>query len=173
MTDWMLMINPSSPLRDEGAARIAAGASTPALVISGFMSAVAAALMSQQVDVVKVALGEEARRVASSSPQTSAALQGLVENGLVELGVGLMAAWAVIQIALAAWHWRRRGSFIPIVFLILLAYRIGDQLLGVFTGSDGASPLTIASILLLSVCLLLHAVALRGVSRLTALRNAA
>jgi hypothetical protein len=173
MARWTYLINPVAPLRSEGEARVAAGASTVALVISGAMSAVGAALMSQNVDAMRMAASEEARRFAEQSPQTSAILQGMVENGMVEMGVTIVAVWAVIQVLLAAWHWRRLGSFIPIVFLVLLVYRLGDRLLELALNPAGATTWTLIGVPLLALCVLLHAVALRGVSRMAELRRAA
>ena len=173
MARWTYLINPLAPLRDDGEARAAAGASTVALVISGLMSAVGAALMSQHVDAMRMAASEEARRFAEQSPQTSAILQGMVENGMVEMGVLIVAAWAVIQVLLAAWHWRRRGSFIPIVFLVLLVYRLGDRLLELALNPGAAGTWTLIGVPLLALCVLLHAVALRGVSRMGQLRREA
>jgi hypothetical protein len=173
MARWTYLINPVAPLRSEGEARVAAGASTVALVISGAMSVVGAALMSQNVDAMRMAASEEARRFAEQSPQTSAILQGMVENGMVEMGVTIVAAWAVIQVLLAAWHWRRLGSFIPIVFLVLLVYRLGDRLLELALNPAGATTWTLVGVPLLAFCVLLHGVALRGVSRMAELRRAA
>ncbi|HEV2082503.1 MAG TPA: hypothetical protein VGR32_08605 [Brevundimonas sp.] len=173
MSRWTYLINPLAPLRGEGEARAAAGASSVALVISGAMSAVGAVLMSQHVDAMRMAASEEARRFAEQSPQTSAILQGMVENGMVEMGVVIVAAWAVLQVLAAALHWRRPGSFIPIVFLVLLVYRLGDRLLELVLKPAEASAWTLIGVPLLALCILLHAVALRGVSRMAQLRREA
>jgi hypothetical protein len=173
MAQWIYLINPLVALRGEAEARTAAGASTLALVISGAMSAVGSALMSQHVDAMRMAASEEARRFAEQSPQTSAILQGMVENGMVEMGVVIVAAWAVIQVILAAWHWRRRGSFIPIVFLVLLVYRLGDRLLELALNPGDANAWTLIGVPLLALCVLLHAVTLRGISRMGQLRREA
>lgn len=173
MAQWTYMLNPTAPLRGESEARTAAGASSIALVISGVMSAIGAAMMSQQVDALRAAAAEEASRFADQSPQTSAILQGMVENGMVEMGVALVAIWAVAQLLLAALHWRRRGTFIPILFLVLLVYRLGDRLLDLATAARPATVWTAISVGLIALCILLHIVALRGASRIAALRLAA
>ena len=173
MAQWIYLFNPLAPLRGEAEARTAAGASTLALVISGAMSAVGAALMSQHVDAMRMAALEEARRFSEQSPHTSAILQGMVENGMVEMGVLIVAAWALIQVLLAAWHWRRRGSFIPIVFLVLLVYRLGDRLLELVLNPGEADTWTLIGVPLLALCVILHAEALRGVSRVGQLRREA
>lgn len=173
MAQWTYLINPVAPLHGEAEARTAAGASTVALVISGLMSAIGATLMSQHVDAMRAAASEEARRFADQSPQTSAILQGMVENGMVEMGVMIVAAWAVVQMLLGAWHWRRRGSFIPIVFLVLLVYRLGDRLVELALNLGEADAWTLIGVPLLALCVLLHVVALRGVSRLGQMRREA
>jgi len=173
MTQWVHMINPFAPLRGEGEARAAAGASTFALVISGAMSAFGAVLMSQNMGAMRLAAAEEARRFAEQSPQTAAILQGMVENGMIEMGIALAAGWAAFQIILAAWHWRRRGTVIPIIFLVLLVYRLGDRAIDLALRPGEATGWTLLSVVLLALCVLLHAVALRGASRAAELRRAA
>jgi hypothetical protein len=173
MTQWTYLINPTAPLRGPGEARAAAGASSIALIISGTMSAIGAVLMSQQVDAMRLAAGEEARRFADQSPQTSAILQGMVENGMIEIGVGLVAVWALLQFVMAAWHWRRRGAFIPILFLVLLVYRLGDRLVQLVVTPGGFSVWTGVAVTLLLICILLHVTALRGASRMTQFRREA
>lgn len=171
MTQWTYLINPAAPLRGPSEARAAAGASSFALIISGAMSAVGAALMSQQVDAMRMAASEEALRFHDQSPQTSAILQGMVENGMIEMGVGLVAVWAVLQFVMAAWHWRRRGAVIPIIFLVLLVYRLGDRLVQLVVSPSVFSVWTGVAVALLVVCILLHATALRGASRIDQIRR--
>lgn len=170
---WTYMFNPLAPLPGASEAKAAAGGSSVALVICGAMSAVGAAVMSQNVGAMRLAASEEARSLAEQSPQTAALLQGMVENGMVEISVAIVAAWAVIQVLLAAMHWRRPGSVLPIIFLVLLVYRLGDRLVGLSTGSDQASAWTMVGVPLLALCILLHATALRGASRLAEIRRAA
>lgn len=172
MTSVVHMLNPAAPLRTEDEARAAAGAGSLALVISGLMSAVGAAMALGRVDELKQTALEEATRFAERSPNTAAMLQGMVENGMVEWGVGLIAFWAAVQLLLAAVHWRRPGSFVPILFIVLLTYRLGDRLLGLVQGREGGWA-TVVTVVLMLICLVLHAQAVRGASRLAAFRRAA
>jgi hypothetical protein len=173
MSRWTDLFNPAASMADPDRARTAAGASTVALVISGAMSAAGATLMSQQVGALRVAAGEEVRRFAEQSPQTAAILQGMIENGMIEMGVVLVAGWAAVQILLAAWHWRRPGTVIPIIFLVLLTYRLGDRLIDLVLRPGEASVWTGVVVALLALCLILHVTALRGATRLAAIRRAA
>lgn len=172
MTSVAHMLNPAAPLRTEEEARAAAGAGTVSLIISGLMSAAGAAMIVGRVDELKRAAMEEAARFADQSPNTAAMLQGMVESGMVEWAVALVAVWAAGQLLLAAVHWRRPGSFIPILFIVLLTYRLGDRMLGLAQGGEGGWA-TFATVILIVVCLVLHIQAVRGASRLAALRRAA
>lgn len=173
MSRWLDLLNPAASMADPDRARTAAGASTVALAISATMSATGAVLMSQQVGRLRLAAAEEARLLADQSPQTAAVLEGMIQNGMVEMGVVLVASWAVVQFILAAWHWRRPGTTIPVLFLVLLSYRLGDRLIGVSLGRSETSVWTGVVVTLLAICLILHVTALRGANRLAAIRRAA
>jgi hypothetical protein len=167
------LLNPGAPLLDETAARAAAGAGTVALVISGVMSALGAALMVPRLGALRALAAEEARLLAEQSPQTGALLQGMIQNGLAEWSVAIVAFWAVAQFILALWQWRRPNQTIPLSMIALLVYRLGDRGLEAIADPSGLTPLAGATLGLLLVCLWLHVVAVRGAARLADLRRAA
>ncbi|WP_298127927.1 hypothetical protein [Brevundimonas sp.] len=169
----MQMLNPAAPLDDEVAARAAAGAASVALVISGVMSALGAALMVPRLGALRAVAMEEARLLADQSPQAGAMLQGMVQNGLAEWSVAIVALWAVIQFILASWQWRRPNQLIPLIMVVLLVYRLGDRGLEVIADPSRLTPTAGATLGLLLVCLWLHVVAVRGAARLAALRHSA
>lgn len=167
------MLNPGAPLLDEASARSAAGAATVALVISGIMSALGAALMIPRLGSLRAVAMEEARLLAEQSPQAGALMQGMVQGGLAEWSVAIVALWAVAQFILASWQWRRPNQTIPLFMIALLVYRLGDRGLEAIADPSRFTPLAGVTLGLLLVCLWLHVVAVRGAARLAALRRSA
>jgi hypothetical protein len=167
------MLNPAARLGDEPAARAAARAAAVALVISGGTSAFVAALMVPRLGALRALAAEEARLLAEQSPQAGALLQGMIQNGLAEWSVAIVAIWAVAQFILALWQWRRPNQTIPLFMIVLLVYRLGDRLLAAIADPSSLTLPTVGMLGLLMVCLWLHVVAVRGAARLAALRRSA
>ena len=116
---------------------------------------------------------EEARLLAEQSPQAGALMQGMVQGGLAEWSVAIVALWAVAQFILASWQWRRPNQTIPLFMIALLVYRLGDRGLEAIADPSRFTPLAGVTLGLLLVCLWLHVVAVRGAARLAALRRSA
>ena len=163
MKAWLKAFNPLSAIDTEAEAVMAARASAISLWLSGAKWIAAAILMIKDMPRLKAAIA-----TGADSP-----VRDLVGNGMVEAMVAITAAIGLFQVMLGGVQWRVPNTIIPIIFLILSAYGLGNALWSQLAGGAGAGsgwPMLL-SYFTLVVAVLFHWVGLRGASRLEKLHR--
>ena len=163
MKAWLKALNPLATIDTEAEAVMAARASAITLWLSGAKWIAAAILMIEDMPRLKAAMATSA-----DSP-----LHDLLGNGRAEATVAITAAIGLFQVMLGGVQWRAPNTVIPIIFLILSTYGLGNALWGQFTGGAGAGsgwPMLL-SYFTLVVAVVFHWVGLRGASRLEKLHR--
>lgn len=159
MNAWLKAVNPMAAIDTEAEALMAARASSITLWLSGAKWIAAAILMMQDMPRIKAAMVSE----AGASP-----IHDLVGNGMAEATVAITAAIGLFQVMLGGVQWRAPNTVIPIIFLILSVYGLGNALFGQVFGGGGAGAgwTMLLSYFTLVVAVVFHWVGLRGASRL-------
>jgi len=162
-----LMINPSAPLRNETEARAAARASAIAIFIGVLMGIVTVAMMMNGglTDM------EAAMKAQAGSDPNLAGMTGAVAQGTLYFTIFLVLVQAVLGFV----QWAKPNVFIPILFLILVVYGLGISVLALISAGDQSAPqsmmntpaVMIASIVVMLIQALLHAVGIRGATALS------
>lgn len=163
MKAWLKAVNPLATIDTEAEAVMAARASSITLWLSGAKWIAAAILMIEDMPRLKAAMATSA-----DSP-----LRDLFGNGRAEATVAITAAIGLFQVMLGGVQWRAPNTVIPIIFLILSAYGLGNALWGQFAGGAGAGfGWTMGlSYFTLVVAVVFHWVGLRGATRLEKLHR--
>ena len=158
MKAWLKAVNPQAKIDTEVEALMAARASSITLWLSGAKWIAAAILMMQDMPRIKAAMVSEA-----GTP-----IHDLVGNGMAEATVAITAAIGLFQVMLGGVQWRAPSTVVPIIFLILSAYGLGNALFGQIFGGGGAGAgwTMILSYFTLVVAVLFHWIGLRGAIRL-------
>ena len=158
MTDLLKTINPATRIETEADARAVARASSIALWLSAARYVVATGSLLANFDRVRELAATQAEALGPAAS---------VEVMAYAIVAG-PAVIAVVEIAAGVWQWKRPGVIVPIIWLILIAY-------GVFGLVQGGGSLTVTGgllALLLVVCAVLHASAIRGATALARFRAA-
>ena len=158
MKAWLKAVNPQAKIDTEAEALMAARASSITLWLSGAKWIAAAILMMQDMPRIKAAMVSE--------PGTP--IHDLVGNGMAEATVAITAAIGLFQVMLGGVQWRAPSTGVPIIFLILSAYGLGNALFGQIFGGGGAGAgwAMFLSYFTLVVAVLFHWIGLRGAIRL-------
>jgi hypothetical protein len=161
MKAWLKALNPLAAIDTEAEALLAARASAVTLWLSGAKWIAAAILMIEEMPRLKAAMVTSA-----DSP-----IHDLVGNGMAEATVAITAAIGLFQVMLGGVQWRAPNTVIPIIFLILSVYGLGNALWSQVTGGGGGGLTTVLSYFTLVVAVLFHWVGLRGANRLEQLHR--
>lgn len=163
MKAWLRAFNPLATIDTEAEALMAARASSITLWLSGAKWVMAAILMIEDMPRLKAAMARGA-----DSP-----LHDLFGNGRAEAAVAITAAIGLFQVMLGGVQWRAPNTVIPIIFLILSAYGLGNALWSQITGGAGAGTgwSMMLSYFTLVVAVLFHWIGLRGAARLEKLHR--
>lgn len=158
MTDLLKTINPATRIATEADARAVARAGSIALWLSAARYLVATGSLVANFDTVRDLAATQAEAMGP------AASVDLVAYAIIA-GPAFIAA---VEVAAGVWQWKRPGVIVPIIWLILIAY-------GAFGFVQAGAPLagmgTLIALLLL-ICAVLHASAIRGASALAKFRDA-
>lgn len=158
MTDLLKTINPATRIATEADARAVARASSIALWLSAARYVVATGSLVANFGSVRELAAAQAEAMGPAAPVEVMAYA-------IVAGPALIAA---IEVAAGVWQWKRPGVIVPIIWLILIAY-------GAFGLVQAGAPLTgIGALLalLLLICAVLHASAIRGATALAKFRQA-
>lgn len=163
MKAWLKAVNPLATIDGEAEAVRAARASSLSLWLSGLKWIAAAILMIQDMPRIKAAM------VTGADSSTV----DLVGAGLAEAIVGITAAVGLFQIVIGWVQWRAPTTVIPIIFLILSVYGLGNGLWSAFTGEAAPASFwsTALSYFTLVVAVVFHWAALRGANTLERIRR--
>lgn len=159
MNAWLKAVNPLAAIDTEAQALMAARASAITLWLSGVAWIVTSILKIQDMPRMRAAMMAE----GGESP-----VLDIVGSGMAEATVVITAVIGLIQLVLGGVQWRSPNTVIPIIFLILSLYGLGNALWGQVTGSAGAGTavLMILSYFTLVVAVIFHWAGLRGADRL-------
>lgn len=161
MKAWLKALNPLAAIDTEAEALLAARASAVTLWLSGAKWIAAAILMIEEMPRLKADMV-----TGAGSP-----IHDLVGNGMAEATVAITAAIGLFQVMLGGVQWRAPNTVIPIIFLILSVYGLGNALWSQVTGGGGGGLTTVLSYFTLVVAVLFHWVGLRGANRLEQLHR--
>lgn len=161
MKAWLKAFNPLATIDSEAEALMAARASSISLWLSGAKWVMAAILMIEDMPRLKA--------VMATSADTP--LNDMLGNGRVEATVAITAAIGLFQVMLGGVQWRAPNTVIPIIFLILSVYGLGNALWSQFTGGSYGGLTMGLSYFTLVVAVLFHWIGLRGARRLEQLHR--
>lgn len=170
MTNWIKAANPLATIAGEDEARAAARMSSVALWLSAAWGAVGFAWMVMNLERIQSAMtAAVAAQTEGQSAEAVAMANSLVANGAQTT---LIFAGTIIAIQLAlGWHqWTRPNRFVPIIFVLLSAYALLTDVFGIVTAggiavdATATNPVwrTIAGLVVVALCTLMHLAGLRG-----------
>jgi len=165
---WVKAINPFSSLETVGEALAAARLSAISLWISGAKWVLAAILMIDDLADMRADIS------TAGASRGDTAIVTLVEGGLAEIMVAIVALVGLFQLVLGGVQWRIPNSTIPIIFLILSGYGLASDLWRQATGTG--NPILwvlVLSYVSLIIAVYFHALGARGAMRLEALHKGA
>lgn len=158
MKAWLKAFNPLATIDNEAEALMAARASSVTLWLSGAKWIAAAILVIEDMPRLKAAFVTD---------NSNSLVHDLVGNGLAEATVAITAAIGLFQVMLGGVQWRAPNTVIPIIFLILSTYGLGNALWQqVMGGGAGSGWTMVLSYFTLVVAVIFHWIGLRGARRL-------
>lgn len=170
MTDWIKAINPTAVLETESQALAATRASSIGMVIGAGRDAILAWYTANAgAEAVRQTVDQMTQR-----PETAEQMQAATQIGLAAAGTVV-----VLQLVLAAVHWRKPTSLLPLVFLMLVVWALGSGALALVNAVGGqgsiAQPtgLILMTLVTMTAAAILHATAIRGAGRLAETRKLA
>ena len=166
MNNLMQAMNPFAKIETVEAALLAARASAVSVWLSGVKWILAAILMIGNMSEMRAAIA------TGASARGDAAVQTMIDGGVVEITVAITAAIGLFQILLGGVQWRAPSTVIPIIFLILSTYGLAMMIWGHLTGTGDTTPWSVAlSYFILIIAVLFHTIGLKGAARLERLHK--
>ncbi|NBB50362.1 hypothetical protein GVN24_18980 [Rhizobium sp. CRIBSB] len=168
MENWVRAVNPFSSLETVGQALAAARLSAVSLWISGGKWVLAALLMIDDLADMRAEIS------TAGAARGDTAIMTLVEGGLAEIMLAVVALIGLFQLVLGGVQWRIPNSTIPIIFLILSGYGLATDLWRQVTGAGNPVLwVLVLSYISLVIAVYFHALGARGAMRLEALQKGA
>lgn len=172
MTDWVKASNPTAPIDTRAQAVAAARASALAIFLGvafGIFGVVKT--MTGGAEAMEAAMVENAQGDAAAVGMASA---------MAGAAVFISIAMVVVQAIFGLVQWAKPNRFIPILFIVLVAFGLVSSLLGPAMGSQMDLPaaaqsplwLTVLSLVVLLVELVMHIAGYRGAAKLNQLNKA-
>lgn len=179
MSSWIKAANPLAAIVGPDEARTAARMSAVALWLSAIWGAVGFVWMMMNLERIQAAMtAAVAIQTEGQSAEAVALANSIVANGAQTtlIFAGIIVA---IQLALGWYQWTRPNRYIPIVFLLLSAYALLTDVIGIITAGGIAvhptvmNPVwqTVAGLAVVVICTLLHLAGLRGAMKLNPTDN--
>tara|TARA_R110002051_G_scaffold11536_4_gene41625 strand:- start:3055 stop:3630 length:576 start_codon:yes stop_codon:yes gene_type:complete len=178
MSNWIKAANPLAGIVGPDEARTAARMSAVALWLSAGWGAVGFVWMMNNLEQIQAAMTSAvAVQTEGQSAEAIALANSIVANG-AQTGLIFAGIIVVIQVALGWYQWTRPNRYIPIVFLLLSAYALATDVVGIINAGGLAEATamnpgwrTVASLVVVALCTLLHFAGLRGAIKLNPTDN--
>lgn len=172
MTDWVKASNPTAPINTRPEAIAAARASALAIFLGvafGIFGVVKT--MTGGTEAMEAAMMENA--------QGDAAVAGMA-SAMAGAAVVMSIAMVVVQAVFGLVQWAKPNRFIPILFIVLVAFGLLSSVSGLAMVSQMDLPaaaqtplwLTVLSLVVLLVELVMHIAGYRGAAKLNQLNKA-
>tara|TARA_R110002167_G_scaffold192921_8_gene395568 strand:- start:7590 stop:8129 length:540 start_codon:yes stop_codon:yes gene_type:complete len=174
MSNWIKAANPLASIVGPEEARTSARMSAVALWLSAAWGAVGFIWMLQNLERIQAAMtAAVAVQTEGQSAESVAMANSIIANG-AKTGLIFAGIIIVIQLALGLFQWARPNRYIPIIFLLLSAYALLTDVIGIITagglGADATAmnPVWRAGVglVVVAICTLLHIAGLRGAIKL-------